>query len=91
MTLNVSQYQNIVNGVGPNLEMVLNLNGTATDFVEEAHNNNLTIHPWVVRDDVPLYNWGRQETYKYILAAKLDGIFDDFPDSANIYFNLTNN
>lgn len=91
LSLNISQYAGIVNGVGPNMQMVLNPDGSATSFVADAHNASLALHPWVVRDDVPLYGWGRQETYQYILDAKLDGIFDEFPDSANIYFTLKNN
>lgn len=88
---NVTDYQDIVNGVGPNIEMVLNTDGTPTLFVQQAHNGNLAIHPWVIRDDVPLYGWGRQEIYEHTLNAKLDGVFDEFPDSANIYFSLQEN
>lgn len=85
---NISEYQSIVNGVGPNLKMVFNADGSATQFVQQAHDGNLAVHPWVIRDDMPLYGWGRQETYEYALNAKLDGIFDEFPDSANFHFSL---
>ena len=88
---NVTDYQDIVNGVGPNIEMVLNTDGSPTQFVQQAHNGNLAIHPWVIRDDVPLYGWARQQIYENTLNAKLDGVFDEFPDSANIYFNLQEN
>jgi glycerophosphoryl diester phosphodiesterase len=86
---NISDYQDIVNGVGPTFQMVFNPDGSATQFVSQAHNGNLAIHPWVIRDDVPIAGWSRQETYQFILNAKLDGIFDEFPDSANIYFTLS--
>ena len=88
---NVPEYQGIVNGVGPNLQMVFNADGSATQFVQQAHKANLAVHPWVIRDDMPLYGWGRPETYEYVLNAKLDGIFDEFPDSSIFHFGLQEN
>ena len=88
--VNMSQYADIVNGVGPNINLVFTPNGQANNFIQEAHDYDLQVHPWVIRDDQPYFaNFTRQQTYDLLLNSKLDGIFDEFPDSASIYFSLS--
>lgn len=88
--LNVSEYQNIVNGIGPEMNLVFNFNGDPTELVNEAHSNNLCIHPFVVREDKQVYSWSRKQTYENVLKAKMDGIFDEFPNLARTYFSINN-
>lgn len=88
LKMNISQYHNIVHGVGPDFEIVFNSDGSSTEFVKEAHSYNLSIHPFVVRDDRPLYGWSRKQIYENIFKASIDGIFDEFPKSAQEYFSL---
>ena len=84
---NISYYANLVNGIGPSMNFVFNSDGTTTDFVQVAHENSLMVHPWTVRDDVPFGNLNRQQLYSAILKSGVDGIFDEFPDSASIYLS----
>ena len=39
-------------GVGPSKNLVLKRDGEISDFVEQAHQLELTVHPWTFRDDV---------------------------------------
>lgn len=84
---NMSYYVYYVDGVGPNNGAIFTPDGMITDFVHQAHGYGLAVHMWVVRDDVPFSGFNRPQTYQAVLKAKLDGIFDEFPDSASIYFS----
>lgn len=84
----MKDYAEIVNGVGPSSNIVFDPSGRETDFVYRAHEANLAVHLWVVRDDVPFGPFTRQQTYQALRNSGLDGVFDEFPDSASIYFNL---
>ena len=86
--LNMSEYQDVVNGIGPEMELVFHANGDPKELVNEAHSNNLSVHPFVVREDRRVNSWSRERTYENILKAKIDGIFDEFPKSALAYFSL---
>ena len=83
-----SYLADVVNGVGPSSSFIFTPQDQLTDYVSQAHANDLAVHMWVVRDDVPIGNFTRQQFYAVIRESGLDGIFDEFPDSATIFFNL---
>ena len=85
---NITDYAEIVNGVGPSADMVFNPDGSSTGFLQQAHAAELAVHPWVVRDDVPFGPFTRQQIYMLLRGSGVDGIFDEFPDSASVYFTL---
>ncbi|CAG9313665.1 unnamed protein product [Blepharisma stoltei] len=85
---NMTEYASIVHGVGPNLGFLFNGKFDSTGFVALAHQNDLFVHPWTIRDDVLPKGFTVKEYYLKLLYENVDGIFTEFPDSATAYFNL---
>jgi glycerophosphoryl diester phosphodiesterase len=87
---NISEYSLIVSGVGPDIPFVFDRNGAPTGFVQEAHRYGIAVHLWTIRDDVPFFGLNRKLTYSALASSQIDGVFDEFPDSASVYFSLSN-
>ncbi|CAG9316973.1 unnamed protein product [Blepharisma stoltei] len=85
---NMTEYASIVHGVGPDIGFIFNTKYDSTGFVALAHQNNLFVHPWTIRDDTLPAGFTAKQVYLKLLYENIDGIFTEFPDSANTYFNL---
>ncbi|MBW6410747.1 glycerophosphodiester phosphodiesterase [Clostridium weizhouense] len=83
----ISKY---ADGVGPSIDQILDENGEQKkselvcnpNFVKDAHDNNLEIHPYTVRkDDLPKYAKNADEFIRKLLFdVNVDGLFSDFAD-----------
>ncbi|MCP4324287.1 MAG: glycerophosphodiester phosphodiesterase [Psychromonas sp.] len=86
--LQISEY---ADAIGPWFPRIVNQHSTPrnlliTDLVEEAHKNNLLVHPYTFRRDkgeIPSYaNNFDDLLYIFYFKADVDGLFTDFPDLA---------
>ncbi len=86
----VSKY---ADGAGPAYDMIIDEKNSQkgniiiTDFVKNAHDNGMIVHPYTVRKDkLPPYVDNVFELYDIILyKAGADGVFTDFPDLGMSY------
>lgn len=64
----------------------------ATDLVIRAHNKDLLVHVWSVKNELSTllhdYNGDSLEEYKDFYNLGVDGVFSDFPDSALVARDL---
>jgi len=84
----MEEYSKVVNGVGPEFSLIFTPHYESTGFVAKAHELDLFVHPFTMRDDTLPAGLTPENAYLRILYEKLDGVFTEFPDSANKYFNL---
>ncbi|AQS41032.1 MAG: Glycerophosphodiester phosphodiesterase periplasmic protein [Candidatus Tokpelaia hoelldobleri] len=82
----VAQY---ADGIGPDYHMLIAQDSTAADvrltsLVQEAHANNLLVHPYTLRvDRLPDYAGDANQLFDIVFnQANADGAFTDFPDLA---------
>jgi glycerophosphoryl diester phosphodiesterase len=71
-------------GLGPNIPVLFNADGSSSGVVEAAHAAGIKVHPWTFRDDMllraPPFNGEADEAaMKRTLALGVDGFFTDFP------------
>ncbi len=87
----MEKIKRFADGIGPWVPMVIDnesskANIILTGLVEQAHNNNLQVHPFTLRKEesqIPHYAKDFEELVKIILyQANADGIFTDYPDHA---------
>lgn len=70
-------------GVGPEKGMILNKDGTVSDFVTRAHELGLLVHAFTVRDDMPGEGWASsRDELKALYEAGVDGVWTDYPETA---------
>jgi len=69
-------------GVGPYKKLLKDENGQFNNFIKEAHEAKLAVHPWTFRDDDvgEGYDNSRDEIADYC-AHHVDGFFTDFTDT----------
>lgn len=85
-------------GAGPAYDMIIDKklsskgNIVTTDFVKNAHMNNMIVHPYTIRKDaLPEYVNNVYELYEAVLyTAGADGVFTDFPDLGLNYIKNRN-
>lgn len=81
----------IVNGIGPSLELVAELqqDGSirSSGLVEAAHAMQLCVHPYTVRaDGLPTWASSLDQLHHWIFEElQVDGVFTDFPDLSLAY------
>lgn len=81
--IDLDSIKTYADGVGPNKVLVINRRGGTTDFVSEAHERGLFVHPWTVRDDQAPTDGADVETeLTRLFASGVDGVFTDFPQTA---------
>lgn len=81
-------------GIGPDMRLVLNADGTPTALVKAAHGAGLVVHAWTLRpenaflpehmrsgDDLSQAGCDNQ-LYAALAAAQIDGVFADSPARA---------
>lgn len=88
LNYDINEYKDAVNALGPNFGFIFGENGASSGFVEEAHELELAVHPWVVRDDFINSEAEVESYYMKLNYEQLDGVFTEFPDSAYHFFNL---
>jgi glycerophosphoryl diester phosphodiesterase len=71
-------------GLGPNIPVLFNADGTSSGVVEAAHAKGIAVHPWTFRTDAPIkaapFNGEPAiDSMKRTLALGVDGFFTDFP------------
>ncbi|EKT59908.1 glycerophosphodiester phosphodiesterase [Providencia sneebia] len=74
-------------GIGPDYHMLVQEDSTPdniklTGMVQDAHANNMLVHPYTIRvDKLPKYAKDGQQLFEIIYnQADVDGAFTDFPD-----------
>lgn len=70
-------------GVGPLKVLLMNLDGTDSGFVAQAHSLGLTVHAWTFRDDAyseAVFDSAEAEIEAF-LELGIDGFFTDFADT----------
>ena len=88
------EIKSYADGVGPSMNQLihqLDNKGTpvVADWVQQAQNHGLNIHPYTFRADaLPNYS----ESFEHLLeifvgTARIDGLFTDFPDQAAKYLD----
>lgn len=69
-----------------------NLQST-TDFVTNAHNNNLKVHAYTFRNENKYLAWNYSQDpyneYQTFLNTQIDGYFTDFPGSFKRFLDMT--
>lgn len=77
----LKQVAEYADGIGPWMPYVINDEGVVTELVERAHDVNLFVHPFTFRADaLPEYATSFDELLSVFSAARIDGLFTDFPD-----------
>ncbi|MBU1287036.1 MAG: glycerophosphodiester phosphodiesterase [Alphaproteobacteria bacterium] len=67
-------------GVGAEKSMILNADGTTSDFVERAHKQGLLVHVYTVRDDHPGEGFADSRAeFRALYDAGVDGVWTDYP------------
>jgi len=67
-------------GVGAEKSMILNKDGTVTDFVDRAHKLGLLVHVYTVRDDNPAVGFAdSRDEFRALFNAGVDGVWTDYP------------
>ena len=70
-------------GVGAEKSMVLNADGTTSDFIRRAHALGLQVHVYTVRDDQPGVGFADSRAeLDALIEAGADGIWVDYPATA---------
>lgn len=70
-------------GVGAEKSMVLNADGTTSDFIRRAHALGLQVHVYTVRDDQPGAGFADSRAeLDALIEAGADGIWVDYPATA---------
>ncbi|KCZ54907.1 hypothetical protein HY29_01505 [Hyphomonas beringensis] len=70
-------------GVGANKTMILNEDGTTTDYIDRAHDKGVLVHVFTVRDDEPAPGFADSRAeLRALLDAGADGIWTDYPGTA---------
>ena len=70
-------------GVGPYKILLWDAPGVPSDFVEQAHELGLQVHPWTFRDDrLPDAFVSPEAEFEAYWALGVDGVFTDFPKTA---------
>ena len=70
-------------GVGAERSMVVNKDGTVSDFVQRAHAMGLVVHVYTVRDDRPGEGFADSKAeLRALINAGVDGIWVDYPETA---------
>ena len=65
-------------GLGPNIGMLRNADGSSSGVIEAAHARGIPVHPWTFRDDQPIGGKPIATSMKEFLALGIDGFFTDF-------------
>lgn len=79
--LDLSEYADIVDAVGPDKRLLLDRKGRDTGFVAAAHGAGLTVHPWTFRSDSLPKSFATAEAeYEAFFRLGVDGLFTDFAD-----------
>ena len=91
-TKNFSDIAKVVDGLGPSINMILevqNNKALTNNFVKEANKANLFVHVYTLRaDSLPSYAKTIEELFELILfEAGANGIFTDFPDLGINFLN----
>ena len=72
-----------VAGVGANKTLILNKDGSSTDYIARAHALGLLVHVFTVRDDLIAPGFERvEDELTALMRAGADGVWTDFPDTA---------
>ena len=67
-------------GVGAEKSMILNADGTTSDFVDRAHKLGLLVHVYTVRDDQPGEGFADSRAeFLALFDAGVDGVWTDYP------------
>lgn len=81
-------------GLGPNVGLVIGLDGADTGLVKLAHDAGLQVHPWTLRAEnmflLPMFRRGADPAVhgdfagqvRAVVATGVDGLFSDFPGLA---------
>ncbi|KCZ52063.1 glycerophosphodiester phosphodiesterase family protein [Hyphomonas pacifica] len=70
-------------GVGANKTMILNEDGTTTDYINQAHDKGLLVHVFTVRDDEPAPGFADSRAeLRALFDAGADGVWTDYPGTA---------
>lgn len=65
-------------GLGPNIGMLRNADGTSNGVIEASHAKGIPVHPWTFRDDQPIAGKPIATSIREYLALGIDGFFTDF-------------
>lgn len=70
-------------GIGINKALLVDVSGTSSGIVADAHRLGFKVHVWTLRDDqvAPMFDTIDDELAA-IWALGVDGVFSDFPDTA---------
>ena len=70
-------------GIGPSISSVIDSRGRVTRLAADARAAGLKIHPYTLRnDDLPAWAASPEDVLaRLVNAARVDGIFTDFPDT----------
>ena len=85
---NMAEIAQYADGMGPDYNLLFDVEKSSkghivvNDFVRNAHNNGMIVHPYTIRKDrLPDYVVNVDELYDAVLyKADADGVFTDFPD-----------
>lgn len=90
----MKQVAEYADGIGPDYHMLVDQtskkgNIVLTGMVQDAHQNQMTVHPYTVRaDQLPDYATDVNQLYDILYnKAGVDGLFTDFPDKAVMFLN----
>jgi glycerophosphoryl diester phosphodiesterase len=78
----INEVAQVADGMGPEIGAILKADGSITNFVKLAHENQLKVHPYTLRvDQLPKDYRDVNEAMTALFGkANIDGLFTDFPD-----------
>jgi len=81
----LEEIKDYAQGVGPSKALLVDQQGRDNGYVAKAHALGLMVHAWTFRDDElhALFKGEAGAEYKLFLALGIDGLFSDFPATAD--------
>lgn len=78
----------VAQGIGPWIPQLINLETMLpTNYIKQAHNAGLQVHPYTFRKDALPVNVNAQQMLQLLFdELKVDGLFTDFTDTVVNYF-----
>ena len=81
--LTLAQIAGFADAVGPYKGVLFTGDGASTGYLEAAHAEGLAVHTWTVRDDrAPIVGETVQDELRALYTLGVDGVFTDFPATA---------